>query len=740
MGDLTAGQSVAQRFTLSERLPDPAGLMQWRAVDEQRGAGARLTLLSDDPSRDPAGEVEAALKRAAALVHPGLVKVIGLFHEAGQPILAHDDPEESSSLTGSAGANQPLERLLPVVETLAFLHDLGFAHGGLRWDALRVDGNGRILLDRLGLEWLRKNALPAPANDIAALGELLEEASGARAGTPVAPPLAELFAGMRGEAQSVSNMHEVHRRLARALGVDAGVPLAQAVEPVPAGRIEALGRGVTGTATASVNAPRSRSVPLLLALPALLVLLAGAVYVLFFLPGPGSPPPAVAGAGSDTAAEAAPGTTTAGPSAQSSAAAPGNAPFAAAANARERQAAQDAAITLLRSLVALEERAAGDWAPDALADARKAGEDGDALYREQAYARALARYREGIELAESLVVRSGEVLAEALESGEAALAAGDGETARGHFERALAIDKEHPQASQGLERVARLDEVLEKMRRGADFEQAGELAAARAEYEAARALDGQFSPAGEALQRVAGRQGAQRFQNLMSSGFRELDAGNAAAARKAFAEAARLRPNAAGPKDALAQVAAKVRTQDIASRRREAAAAEEREDWITAESIYASILKTDDTLVFAREGRERSAARAQLSERLQLYIDEPLRMAANPAYNDARAALVAARQVAAPGPRLAAQIAELEARVAVARDPVMVRLRSDGQTRVVILKLGEIGRFEEQAVGLVPGRYTAVGSRVGYRDVRREFEVRAGTPPAPISIICEEPV
>lgn len=736
--DLTTGQSVAQRFTLIRRLPGAGAPEQWLADDEQRGRSARLTFFEGAKAAGLTGEVEAGLGRAAALVHPGLVRLLGLFQHGETWALAHDWHDKSSLFAGKKGFDQSLEQLLPVVETLAFLHDLGFAHGGLGSGSLRAASDGRVLLDDLGIEWLAGNALPEPAADIADLGKLLEESSGARAGTPVAPALAELLVAMRAESQTVSDMHEVRRRLARALGVNLPAPLVRVVKSAPGGKIEARGRGVSGQAQVAMTAPQQRSVPLLLALPALLLMLATAVYVLFFLPGPDAREPIVAAGGESPATSAT--RSNAASAKQAPAPAPGNAPFAAAANARERQAAQDAAMTLLRSLVALEERAVEAWAPEALAEARQAGEDGDALYREQAYADALARYREGVQLAESLVARSGEVLADALEKGEAALAAADGEAARVYFERARSIDAENPRARQGLERVARLDEVLARMRRGAGFEQAGDLAAARAEYEAARALDGQFAPAGEALQRVAVRQGAQRFQNLMSSGFRELDAGNPAAARKAFEEAARLRPSAAGPKDALAQVAAQARTRDIASRRQAAEDAEAREDWVSAEAIYAAILQTDDTLVFAREGQARAAARARLSERMQLYIDEPLRMAANPAFNDARAALAAARQVPAPGPRLAAQISELEAKVAVARDPVTVRLRSDGQTRVVILKMGEIGRFEEQAVGLVPGRYTAVGSRVGYRDVRREFEVRPGNPPAPISIICEEPV
>ena len=67
-----------------------------------------------------------------------------------------------------------------------------------------------------------------------------------------------------------------------------------------------------------------------------------------------------------------------------------------------------------------------------------------------------------------------------------------------------------------------------------------------------------------------------------------------------------------------------------------------------------------------------------------------------------------------------------------------VALESDNATVVVIHRVGPLGAFERREVDLLPGRYTVVGSRMGYRDVRREIEVQPGAAPPPVLIRCEE--
>src|SRR5690606_41549400 len=112
---------------------------------------------------------------------------------------------------------------------------------------------------------------------------------------------------------------------------------------------------------------------------------------------------------------------------------------------------------------------------------------------------------------------------------------------------------------------------------------------------------------------------------------------------------------------------------------------------------------------------------------------------------DARAWLDEAKAVAArateeigPQPRLDGQVARLEELVAVATTPVRITLVSDGLTEVMLYRVGRLGTFTTHELELRPGNYTVVGSRDGYRDVRRTFTIVPGREPEPIRVICSE--
>jgi hypothetical protein len=84
------------------------------------------------------------------------------------------------------------------------------------------------------------------------------------------------------------------------------------------------------------------------------------------------------------------------------------------------------------------------------------------------------------------------------------------------------------------------------------------------------------------------------------------------------------------------------------------------------------------------------------------------------------------------------QIATLSEWLARADVPVQIALQSDNITQVTIYRIGTLGTFEQRSLELVPGNYTVVGTRPGYRDVRREINVTPGAALPPVVIRCED--
>jgi hypothetical protein len=69
-----------------------------------------------------------------------------------------------------------------------------------------------------------------------------------------------------------------------------------------------------------------------------------------------------------------------------------------------------------------------------------------------------------------------------------------------------------------------------------------------------------------------------------------------------------------------------------------------------------------------------------------------------------------------------------------------VSIVSDTLTDVTLNRIGRLGKFDRRVLEIRPGRYVAVGTRQGYRDVRIEFTVEPGKPLAPIQVRCEEAI
>jgi hypothetical protein len=244
--------------------------------------------------------------------------------------------------------------------------------------------------------------------------------------------------------------------------------------------------------------------------------------------------------------------------------------------------------------------------------------------------------------------------------------------------------------------------------------------------------------------RDAGGQEAERradaFRSAMSEAQAAMARGDWPAARQALARAAALEPGSPAVADARRRVEDGERSQALAEQREAARAYEAKEDWRRALAEYEAALKLDPAVAFALEGRERTAARASLAERLDYHIAHPLRLSTDAVAREAERLLQEAREIDSPGPRHRRQIAALEQALARSRAAVPVVLESDGKTDVVVHKVGRLGRFARKVLELRPGTYTVVGTRSGFRDVRHQLVVSPDGPPPPLVVRCEEEI
>ncbi|MFN2286787.1 MAG: hypothetical protein ABR578_00495, partial [Chromatocurvus sp.] len=242
----------------------------------------------------------------------------------------------------------------------------------------------------------------------------------------------------------------------------------------------------------------------------------------------------------------------------------------------------------------------------------------------------------------------------------------------------------------------------------------------------------------QALQRVSAALKARRFADAMSSGYAALEGQRFDAARADFKRAGALREGSNEVATALQEVSVAETASELRQLQRTADTRVEKEDWSAAISAYETALNLDSSVLFAQRGLGQARERAELDTRLRSILDDPDRLSDESVADNAAQLLEYASSVQARGPVLQEQIRNLQKQLALSNTPVRVVLLSDNSTDVTLYKVSQLGRFEREELMLRPGEYTAVGTRRGYRDVRRTFRVSHDGRPPTVTIVCTE--
>lgn len=328
----------------------------------------------------------------------------------------------------------------------------------------------------------------------------------------------------------------------------------------------------------------------------------------------------------------------------------------------------------------------------------------------------------------------------ALAAGSAAIDAGDAAEARRQYGIAAKIDPSNAAARRGLERAQTLDAVRTLLAEAAEFERNGRIADAEQAWRKALALDRDTIVAREALARIDAQRSASAFSAAIADALAASSRGDYAAARAAYERAGRIRPGAPEVKDGLEQVRRALDDREIAEHLASARNNERDERWSDALGQYRAALAVDAKLLDAKQGVERVEPRVMLDAALASYLDRPERVFSEAVRGAARATLAQAAAIPGPGPVLTGQMERLRALLAAAETPVRLVIASDSRTDVTIYRVGNLGTFDRKDMDLLPGRYTVVGTRAGFRDVRREITIMPGSKPAELAVRCEEKI
>jgi len=762
------GQEIAARFVLTRRLGGGEFAQLWQASDSRSNSVVALKL---QRGSGPGAGLEEQFNALRGFDHPGLMRPRELVRDGEYPLLVMDlaASGDLASMRGHAW-REFLPHLQRIAQALAYLHERGLVHGDVKASNVVLDGAaGARLIDFANLAAIgaprkstdpvssysvspqQRAAQPArPGDDIYAFGALLVEmltgqppgyatdmhgAQGTEALIPVQPAPPRLVAlAQRCLRDSPNDRPASMREIDAELGaVATGQAVAARVAPILTPPPTAADRlRPSWERTVSSPAPDAAQLQrqgfrsgVVVAAAVVLGLIAIA---LFIVPAYRAPAPRAVAAASPPVATNSERETTPEPEPD------------LAALAGEKSTADDLRAGIATRLAALRNADSAAWAPAGTAAATTALASADELMQKREYSAAQVRFKALARDLSVLEAQRNAALQSALQRGQAALDHGDSQSATAAYAQALRINPENAAAVRGAHRATSLDAVNALLIHARDFEQQGRTAQAAAAYRQALALDADLPEAQRGAARTGGELQADQFGRAMARAYAAIDARHEAEARAALEEARHLKPDDPAIPRALAQLAATTAADQLAGALAQARAAAAAEHWQEALAQYQRALVLDATLVDARQALGVAAERARLDQDLEQLITHPERAYSDAVYAAAQATLQRAQAIPAPGPVLSRQISRVADLLGQAATPVNVLLRSDNLTTVTVYRVGALGNFAERALQLKPGRYVVVGTRTGYRDVRRELNVVPGGAAPVVVIQCLEPI
>ena len=786
MRELEEGLTFGARFRLIRRLGWGGMGEVWLARDDELNENVALKILDADLAESPefVELLRFECRKARRLVHPNIVRVYDFHSHSGRFFISMQfiDGGSIGALRG-ARVESIVAAILPIADVLEFAHQEGIVHRDIKATNVLTDELGNPFLGDFGIAsamvadrpmaMLRTGGslpsmspqqfageTPSVADDVYSLGALIyeliagqplfdpaktanripseqpEDLTSFRAAGEIPDQLAKLVAAMTDKdavrrPAGMGAVRAVLEEVLRDLEMQERSEDA-AIVPVARRRGRRIAASDASTAVAQVTeiaAARLRksSIPGRLVYTALgfLVLLALGVIVIL---------PRVV---EDRQQEIvhAPARRSEAEPVEDQAVVENTAALEAA-----RELADDALGTLLTLEEQLQPVGVKLWGGVDWAEARLLADSGDEHYKTRNYADAAAAYRRSIEWLEPLEARAPEIANRALQDGFGAIEAGNKAAAMGRFQLVLAIQADNAEAKAGMGRAINLDRVLELMAEASALEIAEDWNGAQEAYQAVLDLDPEWSPARESLQRIGATLVSIGYEATMSAGYAALAAKNYAEARRQFDEAKRLRPGDRDANSALTQIAEEQRLARIIRLRTEAEKFDQAEQWSAAAEKYGEILQIDGSVVPARQALQRARQREELKDRMNYEISSADKFNEQPIWQRANQVLMFAQSIEQPGPILVGQISQLTELLEIAATPVPVQFESDNLTNVVIYKVGNLGTFVQKTLELRPGTYVAVGSRDGYRDVRRDFRVAPGGRTPPVMLRCEDPI
>jgi tetratricopeptide (TPR) repeat protein len=320
--------------------------------------------------------------------------------------------------------------------------------------------------------------------------------------------------------------------------------------------------------------------------------------------------------------------------------------------------------------------------------------------------------------------------------GQRALTKGEKAEARKAFQAALEKSPGNEVATQGLKRAENIDRVYALLQQGEKLEKDAQYAEAAESYKKAFALDAFSAAAQEGQSRAARLEKETKFANAKAAADTAFKARDWARAISEFQNALKVYPQKADVQAQLKLAKENAHKDAVQKALAKGFAYEKAYQWSQARDAYNETLELEPNQVEAKEGYTRAGTviRALLQYERRIEAAEQLAnkaefVAALRNFNDAM-------NVKPSYLEASERVLQLRALLQQQSQPVDVTFKSDGNTWVSIQNFRTPSKIDTAVIKMLPGDYAIVGRRKGYTDVHMLLQVRNGTPPPTVTVVC----
>jgi len=327
-------------------------------------------------------------------------------------------------------------------------------------------------------------------------------------------------------------------------------------------------------------------------------------------------------------------------------------------------------------------------------------------------------------------------IADSIRQGQEAVATGRREEALAAFRAALEKDPGNEVATQGTKRAEVSDRVFALLKDGESLEAKKNFVEAGKAYAKAFELDAHSATAQQGKARAERLAVETEFQGA-------LDAANFAAGRKEWSlaiseyeRALKVFPKKDDVRKLLTDVRKTAHNESVKAALAKAYDHENKYEWELARAAYHDTMQLEKEHADAKDGYVRTGRMIRTLLQFEKLIEVAEQKSQAADFQSAIRSFNEAMSIKPAHLPLNDRAEQLRVTLAAQSQPVSVTFRSDGETWVSISNFKMLGKMKEETLKILPGDYEVIGRRKGHQDVLLLLQVRNGSMPPVVNVVC----